>query len=84
MPWIDTVQPEKAQGQVKEVYELRIGPSANRGRVSPIRRLQSLNPEALYHWTHLNNAILYGESGLTRAEKEMIATAVSSANHCSY
>jgi len=84
MPWIKTVPPEKAEGLVKEVYETRIGPSANRGNISPIRRVQSLNPEALYYWMHLNNTILYGKSGLSRAEKEMIATVVSAVNHCSY
>lgn len=84
MPWIKTVSPEEAESLVKEVYEARVGPSANRGNVSPIRRVQSLNPEALYHWMHLNNTILYGESGISRAEKEMIATVVSAVNHCSY
>lgn len=84
MPYIDTVRPDQASGLVEEIYGLRVGPSADTGRVSSIRQVQSLNAEALAHWTHMNNAILYGESGITRAEKEMIATAVSSANHCSY
>ncbi len=84
MPWIKTISPEEAEGLVKEVYEKRIGPSANRRNVSPIRRVQSLNPQALYHWMNLNNTILYGESGISRAEREMIATAVSAVNRCSF
>jgi alkylhydroperoxidase family enzyme len=84
MPWIKTVPPQKAEGRLQEVYEMRVGPSASRGHVSPIRQVQSLNPEALYHWMHLNNAILYGESGLSRVEREMIATVVSSVNSCSF
>lgn len=84
MPWIKTVPPETADGLVRQVYDMRVGPSANRGNISPIRQVQSLNPEALYHWMHLNNAILYGESGISRAEKEMIATVVSAVNRCSY
>lgn len=84
MPWIETVPPEKAEGLVKEVYSIRVGPSANRGNVSPIRQVHSLKPEALYHWMQLNNVILYGESGLSRAEREMIATVVSAVNACSF
>ena len=84
MPWIKTVSPEKAEGLVKDVYNIRVGPSANRNNVSPIRQVQSLNPEALFHWMQLNNTILYGESGISRAEKEMIATVVSAVNHCSF
>jgi alkylhydroperoxidase family enzyme len=84
MPWIKTVPLEEAAGVVKEVYEIRVGPSANRGHISPIRQVQSLNPQALYYWMHLNNTILYGDSGLSRAEREMIATVVSAVNLCSY
>ena len=84
MPWIKTVPPKTADGLVRQVYDMRVGPSANRGNISPIHQVQSLNPEALSHWMHLNNTILYGESGLSRAEREMIATVGSAVNSCSF
>lgn len=44
----------------------------------------SLNPEALRAHLHLYRTIMYGNSPLTRAEREAIAVIVSSANDCHY
>jgi alkylhydroperoxidase family enzyme len=46
--------------------------------------VQSLNPESLRASMQLYLATMYGRSGLSRAEREMLATVVSWANHCFY
>ncbi len=43
-----------------------------------------LNPEALRAHLVLYRTIMYGESGLSRVEREAIAVAVSAANECHY
>ena len=44
----------------------------------------SLNPAALEAHLRLYRTIMFGESPLTRSEREAIAVAVSSANDCHY
>lgn len=84
MPYIRTIAPSEATGKVKEVYESGAGPSAARGKVSMIRQVQSLNPDVLAAWRALDVGIMRGESRITRRQREMIATVVSTTNHCSY
>jgi len=84
MPYIRTVPPAEASGKLKEVYESGSGPSADRGEVSMIRQVQSLNAEVLAAWRTLTVGIMSGESRITRRQREMIATVVSATNQCSY
>jgi alkylhydroperoxidase family enzyme len=84
MPYIKTIPPSEATGKLKEIYQSGAGPSAARGKVSMIRQVQSLNPNALGAWRELDVAIMQGESRITRRRREMIATVVSATNHCSY
>jgi alkylhydroperoxidase family enzyme len=84
MPYIKTIPPSEATGKLKEVYETAGGPSAARGKVAMVRQVQSLNPGALAAWSDLGVAIMHAPSGLTRRQREMIATVVSATNHCSY
>lgn len=44
----------------------------------------SLNPEALSAHMALYRTIMFGESPLSRPEREAIAVAVSAANDCHY
>ena len=41
-------------------------------------------PKQFEGFTKLYNALMLGESGLTKLEREMIAVTVSSENHCFY
>ena len=52
MPYIKTVPPSEATGKLKEI-SIRRRPSAAKGKVSMIRQVQSLNPEALAAWRAL-------------------------------
>ena len=95
MPWIKVIQEHEAEGELKEVYEKiklqRAGERINQQRVNdpggpPITppMLHSLNPKAMWHTAELMWEIMRGESGLTTAQREMIATVTSSTLHCRF
>ncbi len=81
MAWIETVALEKAEGLLGRLYQAAI---KRAGRVFGILRLQSLNPSTLRGSTELYSGIMFGESPLSRAEREMIAVVVSKVNECHY
>ena len=54
------------------------------GFVPNVYHAYSLRPEQLRGFIALYNSIMEAESGLTKAEREMIAVAVSAQNHCFY
>jgi uncharacterized peroxidase-related enzyme len=54
------------------------------GFVPNVYRAYSLRPQQLRGFLALYDAIMNEESGLSKAEREMIAVAVSSQNHCFY
>lgn len=81
MAWIQTVAPDEATGFVKETYDAL---KTQRGFVPEILKVFSIKPEAFRASHGLFKTIMFGPSGLTRAEREMIATVVSVANRCHY
>jgi len=81
MPWIDTIHEADAEGTLREVYDRITGA---RGKASNIMRVQSLHPEAMAAHLDLYMAVMFGRSGLRRAERELIAVVVSVANGCAY
>ena len=81
MAWIKMVMPEEATGDLKIEYEKAV---RRAGKVFNILKIQSLNPAALRASMELYLATMYGPSGLSRAEREMLATVVSWANRCFY
>ena len=81
MAFIDTVDPQDAEGIIKQEYEKGIQRS---GRIFNILKIMSLSPAALRESMRLYLAIMYGQSDLSRAQREMLATVVSQANQCYY
>jgi len=81
LAWINTIPEDKATGDLKRTYEHVL---RTRGKISNIMRAQSLNPNALRYFLDLYVTLLFGKSGLARAEREMIATTVSARNGCEY
>jgi uncharacterized peroxidase-related enzyme len=82
MPWIETVAPAQATGLLKRLYEAAV---RRAGRVYNIIRLQSPRPEVLRCSTQLYLELMHSPRGaLSRAQREMIATVVSSVNGCHY
>ncbi len=80
--WIRTVDPADADGLLARLYD-----AARRraGRVFNIIRIQSPRPRVLGASTRLYLEVMHSRaSGLSRARREMIATAVSRLNGCFY
>lgn len=81
MPWIEQVPIEKATGLLKRLFDQAI---KRAGRVWHIVHIMSINPPALRDSIRFYNAIMHGDSPLSRVQREMLATVVSAANHCHY
>jgi alkylhydroperoxidase family enzyme len=78
---IDVIGPEDADGLLQRVYRQR---TASAGRLWNIVSIQCHNPEALRESMRLYAAVMFGDSPLTRAQREMIAVVTSQANDCHY
>jgi uncharacterized peroxidase-related enzyme len=82
MAWIPTVPPEEASGLLAQLYREAF---ARAGKVFQVIRLQSRRPRVLRASTALYAELMLSPEGrLSRAQREMIATAVSRANGCHY
>ncbi len=72
-------------GQLPEdLRELFARAQEKLGIVPNVFRLFALRPEHLRRWRALYDELLRGESGLTPAQREMIAVVVSTQNRCFY
>ena len=81
MPHIRLIGVDEATGLLREEYDAAIGRA---GRVFNIVRSMSLNPPVLRASIGLYREIMFGSSGLSRQERELLATVVSNANTCHY
>jgi len=81
MPWIRMLGRDEAEGELAGLYE-KVAPDG--GIVDNILAIHSLHPETLNDHLRLYRTIMYGSGPLTRREREVVAVAVSAANHCHY
>lgn len=81
MSWIDEIDVDAAEGKLGTVYAELV---KKRGKVSNILKVHSLNPEAMENHLDLYMTVMFGKSGLSRAEREAVAVVVSAANDCPY
>ena len=81
MSWIDRVPAEEATGLLKRQFDAAM---KRAGRILHIIHVQSLNPSALDGNMWFYAAIMKGESPLSRAQREMLATVVSAELGCHY
>lgn len=81
MAWIEEIEIDDADENLARVYARLID---KRGKISNILKVQSLNPGALDNHLDLYMTLMFGKSGLTRAEREAIAVVVSANNDCAY
>jgi uncharacterized peroxidase-related enzyme len=81
MSWIDEVDVDDADEKLGAVYAELI---EKRGKVSNILKVHSLNPEAMACHLDLYMTLMFGDSGLSRAEREAVAVVVSANNDCAY
>ena len=81
MAWIKYIKEKEATGKLKKYYDHI---KRTRGKIANIHKAQSLNPDALKAHLDLYLALMFRKSGLTRIQREMIATIVSATNNCDY
>jgi len=81
MSWITEIEVDDADGKLEEMYDEL---TARRGKVSNILKVHSLNPDAMGNHLELYMTLMFGKSGLTRAEREAVAVVVSATNECAY
>ena len=81
MSWIEEIDVTEADGKLAAIYAELI---KKRGKVANILQVHSLNPEAMSNHADLYMTLMFGKSGLSRAEREAIAVVVSATNECPY
>jgi alkylhydroperoxidase family enzyme len=81
MPWIQEVPPEDASGLLRQQFDEAL---ERAGRIWHVVQVMSLNPEAMRNSMGFYLTIMKGESPLSRAQREMLATVVSAELECHY
>ena len=81
MPYVHTVPYHEAQGGPKDIYD---GMLEARGAITNVSAVSSLRPHIMKTLAAHNASVMRGESGLTPAERQMVATVVSAMNRCQY
>lgn len=81
MPWIDQVPIPEATGLLKKLFDQAI---ERAGRVWHIVHIMSLNPRVLRASIGFYTAVMFGDSLLTRVQRELLATVVSVELGCHY
>ena len=79
MPHIRLIDEDEADGLLKEEYDAAL---ERAGKVFNILKAMSRNPRVLRASIELYREIMFGESGLSRCERELLATVTSSAQDC--
>ena len=81
MAHLRLIEPDDAEAVLKEEYDAAV---ERAGKVFQIVRSMSLSPEVLRRSMQLYREIMFGPSGLSRQERELLATVVSAENDCYY
>ncbi len=81
MPHLRLIDVSEATGALKAEYDAAV---LRAGKVFNIVRSMSLRPAVLSRSMELYRAIMFEPSGLSRQERELLATVVSRANECFY
>lgn len=81
MAWIKEIEPDNAEGRLKEIYSEIIGA---RGKLSNIMKVHSILPETMKTHMDLYLSIMFNKNSLSRELKELIAVVVSVCNNCEY
>lgn len=81
MAHLRLIEEGEATGALKREYQAAVDRA---GKVFNIVKAMSLNPETLHASMDLYRAVMFGESELARAERELLAVVVSRTNDCHY
>ena len=81
MAYIDLVPVDQATGTLRRLFDAAL---QRAGRVFNIVRTMSPNPPVLEAAIGFYSRIMKGPSGLSRRERELLATVTSRVNDCYY
>ncbi|MFQ5629652.1 MAG: hypothetical protein ACE5I1_12885 [bacterium] len=81
MPWIEQIPISEAKGLLKKLFNEAI---ERAGRVWNIVHIMSLNPQVLKNSMLFYMSVMKGKSPLSRVQREMLATVVSTELNCHY
>ena len=81
MAHLRLIDVEEATGLLKDEYDAAVGRA---GKVFNIVKSMSLRPGVLQRSMELYKGIMFGPSGLSRQERELLAVVVSRQNDCHY
>jgi alkylhydroperoxidase family enzyme len=75
------INEDEAEGLLREDYDAAV---ERAGKVFNILKAMSLNPRVLHASMELYKEIMFGESRLSRRERELLATVTSAEQSCHY
>jgi alkylhydroperoxidase family enzyme len=78
---IRLIDESEAEGALKEEYDAAV---ERAGKIFNILKAMSLRPGVLRASMELYREIMFGESGLSRRERELLATVTSAEQSCHY
>ncbi len=81
MSWIKEIEEDEAEGKLGELYGSL---KKQRGKISNIMKVHSLNPNAMASHLDLYMSIMFRDRKISREECEIIAVVVSASNGCKY
>ena len=81
MPWIKVISLTEAKGLLLQQYEAAL---KRAGRIWNIVSIMGQNPPAMKASIGFYSALMFGDSPLSRSQREMLAVVVSAANQCRY
>lgn len=81
MAYIHMIEQEEATGLLARQYDAAM---ARAGKLFNVVKIQSQRPKALRASIALYTTVMFGESELSRAERELLAVVVSRVNDCHY
>ncbi|MHC4830490.1 MAG: carboxymuconolactone decarboxylase family protein [Planctomycetota bacterium] len=86
MALIQTIDRKDADERLEEIYASVAGKATDSRLPEPanILKVQSLHPAALEAHYGFYKALMFKKGALSRAQRELIAVAVSQANDCHY
>jgi alkylhydroperoxidase family enzyme len=81
LAYIRLIEEGEAEGPLREEYDAAV---ERAGKVFNIVKAMSLRPGVLRASIALYREIMFGESGLSRKERELLATVSSAEQSCRY
>ena len=81
MAYLRLIDVDEATGELRAEYDAAVGRA---GKVFNVVKAMSLQPRVLSRSMQLYREIMFGRSGLSRAERELLAVVVSCHNDCHY